>query len=98
MACPLWIMDKWLGFIRAIVRPFVAMSGWVALIWIVARMVDKFGDRDTMLLMVGAFGGGVTTFLAFYFQARSNSSSNNGGTGDSTTSTGDSTMGTGIPS
>lgn len=56
--------------LRAIVRPLITLTGWIALLWMVNKLVDKFATPDTANLFIGAFLGSVATFIAFWFNER----------------------------
>jgi len=60
-----------LELIRGLVRPFLAYTGWLALIVFVSILLWRFGDADMMKYLVGAFAGSLTTLVGFYVNDRS---------------------------
>jgi len=63
-------MDKWLNFIRGIVRPFITISGWTAILILAIWLAVKFADKDIALAIIGIVTGTMATIIGFWFRGR----------------------------
>jgi len=63
-------MEKWIELVRALVRPYLAYSGWTAIIVLAAILTIKFASPDIANMFVGALIGTTATITGFYVRDR----------------------------
>ena len=56
--------------LRGLVRPAIAIGGFIILAAMAFFLVIKFGDSDMMKYLTGVFAGAVTSSIAWYFLSR----------------------------
>jgi len=61
---------KIIDLIRAIVRPYVTISGWTAILVLAIVLGIKFADKDLALALVGIVTGTMATVIGFWFRDR----------------------------
>lgn len=61
---------NWLEFIRGCVRPFVTISGWIAILTLGIILALRFADREIALMIIAILTGSMTTILGFWFRER----------------------------
>lgn len=60
-----------LDLIRGLVRPFITISGWMAILILVVILGLKFADKEMALVVIGLVTGSMATMIGFYFRDRS---------------------------
>ena len=63
-------MDKWLNFIRALVRPIVTWTGWFVFLVIAVILILRFADANLAQTIATAFTGIIATLIGFWFGQR----------------------------
>ena len=64
------ILDKWIEFIRAIIRPYIAISGWTAFLAVVIIAVIKYLDLAMARDFIVGFITAVTTIVGVWIGGR----------------------------
>lgn len=59
-----------LNFIRGLVRPYLAMTGWTTLMVIVTILALRFADKDIATIVLTSFMELVGLIIGFWFGAR----------------------------
>jgi len=59
-----------IDFLRAFVRPFIAYTGWCAVVGLGAYLTVRFASEDIAQLFIGALLGTVATTVGHYIRDR----------------------------
>ena len=61
---------NWLDFIRGVVRPYLTISGWTAMLVIASILAVKFADRELAVNVLSVITGAMATIIGFWFGQR----------------------------
>lgn len=60
-----------INFLRAVVRPYIALSGWTTFLLVASTLILRFADQDVAMMFGVAFMEAVSIFIGYYFGQRS---------------------------
>ena len=62
--------EKWLNFIRAIIRPFIIVTGWSTGLALGIYFALKFADKEIAMAFILVIVGAITAISSMYIGER----------------------------
>lgn len=63
-------MSSILDLARGLVRPFITVTGWIAIVILAVMLALRFADKEMALVIIGILTGSMATVIGFWFNER----------------------------